>query len=56
MTFLKNLFTEKCPTCQDPLVNKSTSLPSQIVKYCPNGHYEKERHPALEVWVETIIE
>lgn len=53
MSFLKKLFTEECPTCKDQLVSKSDTLFSQIIKFCPNGHYEKEFHPALETWVET---
>ncbi|WLV24041.1 hypothetical protein QR721_10395 [Aciduricibacillus chroicocephali] len=53
MSFFKNLFVEKCPTCQVPLISQSTAFPSQIVKSCPNGHYEKEKHPAFDIWVET---
>ncbi|UOR12096.1 hypothetical protein [Halobacillus amylolyticus] len=52
---IKNLFTEKCPKCKEPLTIGQTSLlSSQIVKSCPQGHYEKEYHPALGSYIETV--
>ncbi|WP_170008534.1 hypothetical protein [Bacillus fonticola] len=53
MNILKNFFIEKCPKCNDVLVNKTHTLTAQIIKFCPNGHYEKEFHPALESYIET---
>lgn len=51
----KNLFTDKCPACKEPLtVNRTGSFTNRIVKFCPNGHYEKESHPALETCIETF--
>ncbi|MDC3414731.1 hypothetical protein NC797_16835 [Aquibacillus sp. 3ASR75-11] len=55
MNILKNLFIEKCPKCKDTLVNKPNTLTTQIIKFCPNGHYEKEFHPALESYIEKHL-
>lgn len=54
MNILKNFFIDKCPKCKDSLVNKPNTFTAQIIKSCPNGHYEKEYHPALESCIETI--
>ncbi|UOQ93942.1 hypothetical protein MUO14_02905 [Halobacillus shinanisalinarum] len=52
---IKNLFKEKCPQCKEHLtVNRTSLLSSQVVKFCPKGHYEKEYHPALESYIETV--
>ncbi|HET6872264.1 MAG TPA: hypothetical protein VFH42_04670 [Sporolactobacillaceae bacterium] len=53
MLLLKKMFTDRCPVCQEALVADSTHLLlSHVKKSCPNGHFEKELHPALE----TVIE
>ncbi|MDT8862228.1 hypothetical protein N0O92_18620 [Alkalihalobacillus sp. MEB130] len=50
-----SLFKDTCPTCKQTLKHdKSEALIGRIVKHCPEGHYEKEYHPALETFVETI--
>ena len=54
MNIMKNLFIEKCPKCQDPLVTKHNGFTTKMIKFCPNGHYEKEYHPALESFIETL--
>jgi phage FluMu protein Com len=55
MSILNHLFVEKCPTCKENLaVNKTNPLSTQVIKSCPNGHYEKEFHPALESYIETV--
>jgi hypothetical protein len=54
MNILKNLLIEKCPKCKESLVNKSCTFTAKIIKFCPNGHYEKEYHPALETYIETL--
>lgn len=48
-----NLFKEKCPHCKKALeaVNHPSSK-AIVVKSCPDGHFEKEFHPALETYVE----
>lgn len=54
MRFLKNLFTEHCPTCHHVLETQhSNSLKAIVVKSCPNNHYQKEFHPALETYIES---
>lgn len=54
MGFLKSLFTEKCPSCHKPLVTNKTSVLSNIViKSCPENHFKKEFHPALETYIES---
>lgn len=53
MKFLTGLFLEKCPNCEKVLItNQSNSLLSHVVKACPQEHYTKEFHPALETYVE----
>lgn len=53
MNFIKNLFMDKCPHCNKVLMNSTSSMLNPIViKSCPDGHYEKEYHSALE----TVIE
>jgi hypothetical protein len=55
MSILKGLFVEKCPKCKEALVaNNANHFLAKIIKSCPNGHYEKEYHPALESYIETI--
>ncbi|WP_181833155.1 hypothetical protein [Bacillus taeanensis] len=54
MKFLKKFLTEQCPTCKKTLVTpKVSSFCGGIVKSCPDGHYKKEYHPALETYIET---
>lgn len=54
MRFIKDLFTDKCPTCKETLQLKSgEEFFSSTIKSCPQGHYEKEYHPALETYIET---
>lgn len=55
MRFFKNLFKDKCPTCYEILQLKSGEVFfSKTIKSCPKGHYEREFHPALESYIETI--
>lgn len=50
-SFLK----DKCPKCQKSLENnQSNSLLSIVTKHCPDGHFKKEYHPALETVIETV--
>ena len=54
MRLLKDLFNEKCPICGSLLDTKSElTSKSIIVKLCPNLHYQKEYHPALETYIES---
>lgn len=54
MRFLKDLFNEKCPKCGSVLHTKSDlASKSIIVKLCPNLHFQKEYHPALETYIES---
>ncbi|KAF0815686.1 MULTISPECIES: hypothetical protein [Cytobacillus] len=54
MGLLSRLFNEKCPQCQKTLeTNKSNIYKGIIIKSCPNLHYQKEYHPALELYVES---
>ncbi|MFB8732979.1 hypothetical protein ACEQPO_00940 [Bacillus sp. SL00103] len=41
------------PKCKTALeVSKSNALQGKVVKTCPNLHYQKEYHPALETYIE----
>ncbi|AND43069.1 MULTISPECIES: hypothetical protein [Bacillaceae] len=52
--FFKSFFNEKCPTCNKNLVSdKTNSLLSIVIKSCPDNHFQKEYHPALETYVES---
>jgi len=54
MSFLKRLFSDKCPTCNKVLnTNKSNFLKARVIKTCPENHYQKEFHPALETYIES---
>ncbi|WP_404900491.1 hypothetical protein PV791_06315 [Priestia filamentosa] len=47
------LFSERCPKCKETLnTTKSKALYGMIIKTCPNHHYQKEFHPALEAFIE----
>ncbi len=49
-----SLLTEKCPICQKKLKNKGQGFFNlKTIKQCPDRHYEKEFHPALETYIET---
>lgn len=55
MRIFKGLFADECPKCKETLVvNNTNHFLAKIIKSCPNGHYEKEYHPALESCIETI--
>jgi len=48
-----SFFAERCPKCKSALeVSKSNALQGKVVKTCPNLHYQKEFHPALETYIE----
>lgn len=54
---LKHLFTLKdvCPTCKKVLtIDTVHFFSSHITKQCPDGHYERESHPALETPIEIL--
>jgi ssDNA-binding Zn-finger/Zn-ribbon topoisomerase 1 len=54
MNLFKHFFQDRCPKCQKALVNKSNEDSKLIViKVCPDGHFQKEFHPALETYVES---
>ncbi|WP_164745649.1 hypothetical protein [Neobacillus mesonae] len=54
MSIFKNLFMEHCPKCKKVLETKhSKPLQSIVIKSCPENHYHKEFHPALETYIET---
>ena len=54
MNFLKLFLKEKCPNCNKTLEAKNSSILSTIViKYCSEGHYQKEYHPSLETYIES---
>ncbi|RFU69283.1 hypothetical protein D0469_10095 [Peribacillus saganii] len=53
LNILKYLFLDICPKCKKRLnTNKSNKILSLIVKSCPDEHFEKVYHPALETYVE----
>ena len=53
MSLLKHLFSEKCPHCHQTLeTSKSKAFKGIIIKSCPEQHFQKEYHPALETYVE----
>jgi hypothetical protein len=54
MSIWKRLFFEKCPQCQKTLeTNKSKIYKGIIIKSCPDLHFQKEYHPALETYIES---
>lgn len=54
MSLFKTFFNEKCPKCGRSLDTKANpESKSIIVKMCPNMHYQKEFHPALETYIES---
>ncbi|WP_191090697.1 hypothetical protein [Niallia endozanthoxylica] len=54
MGFIKNLFVEHCPKCKKALETQhSNTLKAIVIKSCPDQHYQKEFHPALETYIES---
>ncbi|MGJ7922569.1 hypothetical protein [Neobacillus sp. LXY-4] len=54
MRIFNRLFGEKCPKCQKTLeTNNSNPLYGIIIKACPDNHFKKEFHPALETYIES---
>lgn len=54
MNIFKKLFVEQCPICHKILeTHNSNTLKAIVVKSCPDGHYQKEFHPAIETYVES---
>ena len=54
MRIFKNLFIEHCPKCNKVLeTQNSRTLKAVVIKTCPNHHYQKEFHPALETYIES---
>jgi hypothetical protein len=54
LNLFQNLFVEKCPICHQALKTLETKIVGSIVvKTCPENHYQKEFHPALETIIET---
>lgn len=53
MKFLKLLLNERCPKCNKVLdTAKSNILCATVIKHCPDNHFQKEYHPALETFIE----
>jgi phage FluMu protein Com len=56
LVFFKNLFIVRCPSCKEILeTHKSDVYKSVVIKSCPKKHYQKEFHPALEMYIESKI-
>jgi hypothetical protein len=54
MNILKRLFVEQCPRCNKILeTHNSNTLKAIVIKSCPDGHYQKEFHPAFETYIES---
>jgi hypothetical protein len=54
MSIFKKLFTEHCPICNKILeTQKSNILKAIVIKSCPDNHYQKEFHPAIEAYIES---
>jgi hypothetical protein len=54
MSILKKLFIEHCPICNKVLETKNSNfLKAIVIKSCPDGHYQKEFHPAFETYIES---
>ncbi|MFY4777099.1 hypothetical protein [Metabacillus sp. RGM 3146] len=53
MSLFSRLFSEKCPKCSKELVTRQSNQAfSLIIKSCPEKHFEKVYHPALETYIE----
>jgi hypothetical protein len=56
MKLLKRLFMDTCPTCKKVLETKQSNfLKAIVIKTCPDNHYQKEFHPALESYIESNL-
>jgi hypothetical protein len=56
MKLLKHLFMDTCPTCKKVLETKQSNfLKAIVIKTCPDNHYQKEFHPALESYIESNL-
>ncbi len=54
MSLFKSLFNEHCPKCKKVLeTHLSKTLHAVVIKSCPDDHYQKEFHPALETYIES---
>lgn len=54
MKWMRLLFIEQCPKCKKTLeTSRSNIWKSLVIKSCPDHHYQKEFHPALETYIET---
>ncbi|WP_202617823.1 hypothetical protein [Bacillus dakarensis] len=54
MNLFKRLFSEKCPHCHKTLeTNQSNIVKGIIIKACPDQHFQKEFHPALETYISS---
>lgn len=54
MNFLKTFFNEYCPKCNRVLdTHHSKVLKGIVIKSCPEKHFQKEFHPALETYIES---
>jgi len=54
MKFFKLFLDERCPKCKKTLeTTKSNILYATVIKHCPDNHYQKEYHPALETFIES---
>lgn len=47
---------DTCPTCKKVLETKQSNfLKAIVIKTCPDNHYQKEFHPALESYIESNL-
>jgi DNA-directed RNA polymerase subunit M/transcription elongation factor TFIIS len=54
MRLLKALLNETCPKCNRLLESKAhENSKNVVIKICPDLHYQKEFHPALETYIES---
>ncbi|MFD2682396.1 hypothetical protein [Bacillus seohaeanensis] len=54
MNVLKRLMYEKCPKCNKKLeTSKSHIINAVVIKSCPENHFQREYHPALETYIES---
>ncbi|KKB35804.1 hypothetical protein [Bacillus thermotolerans] len=54
MNLFNCLLSEKCPYCRKTLeTSKSNIRKGIVIKACPDQHFQKEFHPALETYIEN---
>ncbi|MDP4104778.1 MAG: hypothetical protein Q8935_07480 [Bacillota bacterium] len=54
MNIFKKLFVEHCPLCNKVLETQDSNfLKAIVIKSCPDNHYRKEFHPAIEAYIES---